>query len=413
MRIWCLAVTTVLISGCCSERAHSPPAGVPGKSVHSADFRASLTNVTHSPFVEGNRITQLVNGDEFFPAMLDAIRNARKTITLENFIWRSGKISDQFIAALSERARAGVRVHVIMDALGTVQLKDTDIETMRKAGVRFVKYHRAPKLHRINNRDHRKLLVVDGRAGITGGSCIADEWMGNAETEKLWRDTDFKIEGPVVPQLQSIFATNWLQTERESLHGEDYFPKDLPVAGKTPMQAFASGPREGDDAARLVYVQGIAAATNNICIGQSYFVPDESVMKELLAARARGVTIEVITPGKIDINIVRRASRSRWPELLKAGVKFYEYGPALYHCKIMIVDDFFVTAGSVNLDERSFQINDEANINVLDREFAAKLRHAFELDKAQSKPITERAFRNRSWMAKAMENFAGLFRSQL
>jgi cardiolipin synthase len=235
--------------------------------------------------------------------------------------------------------------------------------------------------------------------------------MGDAETKDQWRETHFQVEGPAVQQLQGVFAANWLKTEGELLFGPKYFPAPRP-RGESVAQAFRSGPQDGREIARLVYLSVIAAARTNIRIAQSYFVPDNLAKQALLDAQNRGVKVEIITPGRIDAGAVRRASRWLWPELLHAGVAIYEYGPAMYHCKVMIVDDVFVTAGSVNFDERSFRINDESNINVLDPELAAHLIQDFEDDKAKSKRMTPQRWKKTPWYGRVYEGVAALFRSQ-
>jgi cardiolipin synthase A/B len=256
------------------------------------------------------------------------------------------------------------------------------------------------------------LIVADGRVGFIGGACIADPWLGNATDPESWRDTHFVVEGPIVKQIQSIFAENWLESTGVLLEGPDYFPEIQPE-GALLAQAFKSGPREGQEVARLAYLLSIAAARKNIRLSHAYFVPDDLAVEMLLDAVERGVEIEVIVPGTIDSRIGKAASRSRWGKLAESGVKFYEYQPALYHCKVMIVDDLWVTAGSINFDERSFRINDEANINILDAEFAAAQIKVFEADKAQSRSITAAELNRRPFYQRAAEKIAGLLRFQL
>ena len=382
-------------------------------SVTNDVFARSLSSIVGMPFVNGNLITPLVNGDEIFPAMLRAIDSATNTVNLENYLWRSGPVSDEFVAAVCERARAGVEVRVITDALGSIRLKDDDVRRMRTAGVKL-HFYNPPRLHglpKLNFRDHRKLLIVDGTIAFTGGVCIADEWTGDAETKHQWRETHFQVEGPAVGQLQGVFTANWLKTEGELLFGPRFFPPIAPK-GESLTQAFRSGPRDGREIARLVYLSAIAAAKTNIRVAQSYFVPDDLAKQALIDAQRRGVKVEIITPGHTDAGPVRMASRWLWPELLHAGVSIYEYGPAMYHCKFMIVDDFFVTAGSVNFDERSFRINDESNINVLDRDLATVLIAQFERDKVQSRQMTARRYKRTPWYGKLYERVAVLFRSQ-
>ena len=408
-----LPVALCLFPGCIGPRMQLLRQVEVGSSVTNLAFRNSLAAFVGTPFVAGNRITRLMNGDEIFPAMLSAIRAATNTINLEAFLWHSGPLSDEFIAAISERARAGVQVRIITDAVGSMDLDDRDVEALRAAGVNFNFYNplRLHVLPRFYFRDHRKLLIVDGSVGFTGGVCIADEWTGDAETVEQWRETHFRVEGPVVAQLQGVFAANWLKTEGELLFGERFFPA-LAAPGDALVQAFRSGPQDGREIARLVYLSAIAGARDNIRIAQSYFVPDDLAMEALLAACERGVRVEIITPSVIDAGAVRRASRSLWPQLLNAGASIYEYGPAMYHCKFMIVDDAFVTAGSVNFDQRSFRINDESNINVYDAPLAVQLIADFESDKEHSTLTTERKLKMSPWYTRAYESFMGLFRSQ-
>ena len=383
-------------------------------SVNDEAFRDSISHLIDTPLVPGNRVIALYNGDQIFPPQLEAIRKARKSITMENFIFRSGKLSAQFVPVLCEKARAGVDVRLIMDSMGCAKLQQPELDTLEQAGVKFVKYNRTEwhKLLRVNHRDHRKLLVVDGEVGFTGGACLADEWLGNADNEKLWRDIHFQIEGPAVSQLQGIFMDNWMQTQHEVLHGTNFFPHPT-TNGSVYAQCFKTGPKDGVESARLVYLYSIAAARNRIRIAHSYFVPDDLLVNALLAAVQRGVKVEVITPGIIDANVVRRASRARWDKLIRAGVEFHEYQPSLFHCKIMIVDDVWVTAGTVNFDNRSFRINDENGLNVWDKDFAAAQIKAFEDDKAKSRRISVQEYQGRAWYVKAAEHFAAFFRAWL
>lgn len=382
-------------------------------SVGDPEFRNSINNLLGPPLVGGNNVVELLNGDQIFPAMLEAIRNARKTITLEQYIWSPGKLSSQFVAALSERARAGVKVYIITDAIGSAKLTESDLEPLLQAGAQFVRYNPAHwfRLFAVNHRTHRKLLVVDGRVGFAGGVCMADEWLGNAEPPN-WRDTHFRVEGPVVAQIQAVFTDNWLLARSELLHGPDFFPAPA-TAGSITAQFYKSGPDDARENARVSYLLAIAAARKNIRLAHSYFVPSDLAIDTLMAARSRGVKIEVIVPAKSDSQVVGQAARSTWDKLLKAGVEFYEYEPTLYHPKIMIVDDLWVTAGSVNFDERSFRINDEANLNILDRNFAAQMIKTFEADKTKSRRLTAKDMRKVAWPVKWWRAFVGLFRSQL
>lgn len=382
-------------------------------SVSDPEFAHSISRLLSAPLVESNNVVELLNGDQIFPAMLEAIRRAQKTITIEMYIWSSGHVSSNFVAALCERARAGVKVHIIVDTFGSGKLSRSDRATLRAAGAELVNYNPPQpfKLFYFNHRTHRKIMVVDGRIGFTGGACIHDDWQGNAEPGR-WRDTHFRIEGPVVGQMQGTFMDNWLQMSSEVLHGATYFPEPRP-AGTMKAQFFRSGRTDSAENARLAYKLSIAAARTHIRLAHAYFVPDALLFRTLLAARKRGVKVEVIVPGKIDNFAVKKAGRARWRGLLEAGIEFYEYQPTLYHCKIMIVDDIWVTAGSVNFDDRSFKINDEANLNVLDAGFAATMTRSFEEDKSKSTPLTFETFKNRNPVSKFFDHFFGLFRSQL
>jgi cardiolipin synthase A/B len=377
-------------------------------------FANAMGPLTGADFASGNEITTLVNGDGFFPPMLQAIREAKKTITLETYIWTSGYISNQFINALSERARAGVKVHALVDGMGSLKLNRSDRERLRDAGIELYIYGREHWWQvkpNINHRTHRKLLIIDGKLGFTGGWCIDDRWLGNAHLKDLWRETAVRIEGPTVRQMQAVFAHNWMQTTASLLLGEDYFPK-LEKAGSSSAQVYKSGPSEGAQTARLGYLYAIASARQTIDLAHAYFVPDDLAIEMLLEAIARGVKIRVIVPARNDSRFGRAASRSRWGRLLAAGAEFHLYQPAMYHCKSMIVDGVLVTIGSANFDNRSFSINDEVTLNVLDRKVAQENLKIFADDIRQSKPLTREEFEGRPFYIKAADHICGLFRSQ-
>lgn len=382
--------------------------------VDSPHFSRVLGNLMGPSFVSGNQVLGLYNGDEIFPEMLKAIRSATKSITFESYIYWSGKVGAEFAEALSDRARHGVKVHVLIDWVGSQKIDQAFVDGMRKSGVEVERYHalRWYNISRMNYRTHRKILVVDGKIGFTGGVGIADEWGGKGEDPEHWRDTHYKIEGPVVRQMQSTFMDNWLKTRPEVHQSVEYFP-ELTDVGKSYAQMFKSSSREGGSSVRIMYLLAIAAARKTIHIESAYFVPDETTMDELIKARKRGVEVKLIVPGKhTDSLIVRYASREQWGPLLEAGVEIYEYQPALFHCKVFIVDGLFVSIGSTNFDERSFRLNDEANLNVIDREFANAELKVFEKDKERSKLITYEHWLNRSFTSKVIEKLMINFRSQ-
>jgi len=378
-------------------------------------FRRSLGVLLGPPIIEGNKVEALINGDQIFPAMLDAIRSAQKSITLETYIYWSESIGTEFSEALSERARAGVKVHVMLDFMGSMKMDNAQVEKMKAAGVQVQRYHKPVwwKLARMNNRTHRKLLVIDGTIGFTGGVGIADKWRGNGQDEDHWRDSHFRIEGPVVGQVQAVFNDNWTKSTGVVLDGPAYFPP-LVSKGTMPAQMFSSSPTGGSESMHLMYLMAITAARETIDLSAAYFVPDELTIRTLIAAAKRGVRVRLITPGHIiDSDLVRAASRDSWPELLAAGVQISEYQPTMYHVKTLIVDKLLVSVGSTNFDNRSFSINDEANLNVLDAGFAAQMTDIYEADWALAKPVTAHALAKRPWWERATTRFVSLFEAQL
>jgi len=367
------------------------------------------------PVLNGNRYRVLVNGDQIFPAMLKAIRAATKTIDFETYIYWSGAIGKEFADALAERARAGVKVHVLLDWVGSQKMEDSLVEELQSAGVEIRKYHPPHWSHlgRLNNRTHRKLLVVDGRIGFTGGVGIAEQWTGDAQDPEHWRDTHFEVEGPVVAQMQGVFMDNWIKTSGAVLHGAEYFPPLAPLAGGA-AQVFSSSPSGGSASMELMYLMSITAAKRTIRLSSSYFVPNDLAVKTMVAALKRGVKLQIITPGAhIDTETVRAASKARWGELLEAGAEIYEYQPTMYHCKVMIVDEFMVSTGSTNFDDRSFRLNDEANLNIYDAAFAAEQVRIFAADLATSRRITLEQWRARPFKDKMLEHVASLLGWQL
>jgi cardiolipin synthase len=384
-------------------------------SVDDPTFERCMAHLLGPPLIAGNKITTLNNGDEIFPAMLAAIRAAERTITFETYIYWTGKIGREFAEALAERSRAGVKVHVLLDWIGSRSLDNESLDLLRSAGVEVEHYRplRWYSLSRINSRTHRKILVVDGRVGFIGGVCVADEWTGHAQDPAHWRELHYQVEGPVVAHLQAAFTDNWLKTVPSVLNGENYFP-ELVEVGAVSAQVFKSSPREGGDSARLMFLLSLAAARERILINNSYFVPDDRTSAELIAARQRGVNVEIIVAGPIiDTPLTRRASRSQWGPLLEAEIAIYEYQPTMTHCKVMIIDDRWVSVGSANFDNRSFRLNDEANLNVLDEAFAAEQAEIFEKDKLACRQVTLAEWQHRPWREKAIENLAWLLRSQV
>jgi len=357
---------------------------------HDPHFRREMSFLLGPAIIGGNAVTQYSNGKRIFPAMLAAIRAAEHSLTFETYIYWSGEIGREFAEALAERAEAGVSVHVLLDWVGSVKMDTTLIDRMQAAGVEIERYRPLSWYHlaRMNNRTHRKVLVVDGRIAFTGGVGIADQWDGDGEDPEHWRDEHFRLEGPAAAQAQAVFMDNWIKVTGTVLQGDRYFPA-IPAAGVVDAQMFSSSPEGGSESMLLMYLMAIAAAERSIDLSASYFVPDELTRRALLAALARGVVIRIIVPGKhIDAELVRQASRAQWGPLLEAGAHIHEYQPTMFHCKVMIVDGLLVSVGSTNFDNRSFSLNDEANLNLFDKEFAQTMTQVFERDLRHSQRIT-------------------------
>ena len=384
-------------------------------SIHDPEFQRTMGVLLGPTIVPGNRFQALLNGDAIFPSMLDAIRSAQRTVSFETYIYWSGQIGQDFADALADRARAGVKVHVLIDWVGSSKMEKQYLKEMEAAGVEIRRFHepRWYNLDKLNNRTHRKLLVVDGRIGFTGGVGIAGEWTGHAQDPDHWRDTHFKVEGPVVAQMQAVFADNWTKATGAVLHGADYFPA-VAAAGEGAAQMFSSSPSGGSDSMQLMYLLIIGAAERSIDLSSAYFVPDEFSRDAIVDALKRGVRVRIITPGPhTDAETVRRASRALWGDLLAAGAEIYEYQPTMYHCKVLIADALLVSVGSTNFDDRSFRLNDEANLNTFDEPFARQQVETFERDLAQSRRMTLEAWRARPWTEKAWEHAASLLSAQL
>jgi cardiolipin synthase len=289
---------------------------------------------------------------------------------------------------------------------------------MKNAGAEVAFYHNIkwPNVitaRTVNNRTHRKLLVIDGRIGFTGGAGIADEWDGHADGPEEWRDNHYRVEGPVVAQFQAAFLDTWMEATGEVLHGPGYFPA-LDDAGPLKAQMFMSSYRGGSESMHLMYLLSFTAARSSIRLATAYFVPDALTSQALIEARKRGVNVQIILPGPhADPRITREASRARWGDLLRAGIEIYEYQPSMYHCKLMVVDDLWTSIGSSNLDNRSFSLNDEANLNILDENFARQQARIFDTDLVNCRRITLEEWQRRSLAERITEGLASLFGSQM
>jgi len=386
----------------------------------SDQFRRETSALLGPPILGGNSIDILNNGEEIFPAMLKSIASAKKTISFETFIFWSGEVGKEFAKAFADKAREGIEVRVLIDWLGSRIIGSEEESMMREAGVNLKIYRPLNWYHlsRMNHRTHRKILVVDGIDGFTGGVGIADQWRddvrkGKNENEHEWRDFHFKIKGPVVAQVQSVFINNWVKATGTSLYGNDYFPEPE-NPGDISMQCFHSSPTEGAESVRLMFLYMIECAEKSLDISAAYFIPDSLMREALLEARQRNVTVRVILPGQTcDVRAVTHASRELWGDLLSAGVEIHRHQPSMYHCKALIADRKLVSLGSANFDSRSFQLNDEMNINVFDEGFARDLTEIFEEDLKNCSKVPLEEWKNRPLSKKIKDWYYGLYRSQL
>jgi cardiolipin synthase len=391
-----------------------PPVLLPEVAVEDPAFAATVAAYTDAPVAGGNTVDILLNGDQVFPAQLAAIANARRTITYAQYFWADGAVADALVDALTERCRAGVGVDVLLDGFGALTMSREAVERLRGAGcsVAFFRPLSALLSDPINHRGHRRVLVVDGRVAFTGGVGIGDKWTGNGRLADHWRDTDVRVRGPVVRYLQRAFADSWYEATGVRLGGRAYFPP-LKAMGDVTAQVVTSPPERGDVSVHTALLLAIAGARHSILITDPYFVPDRQLTDALLAAVARGVHVAVLTPGEIDANIVRRASRRMLGPLLQAGVKIYEYRAGLLHAKTMVIDGLWSTVGTANLDPRSFAINDEVTVVMYDRAVAARLATIFTDDVRYARRLDYRRWRARPLWQRLLEVLALPFASEL
>jgi cardiolipin synthase len=383
------ATLCLTLSACTLARPHY---ATPDVAVGQPAFVRTLEAHADAELVRGNRGQVLLNGDEIFPAMLAAIREAKSTISFANFIYEKGDVARDMAEALAERCRAGVGVNVLLDAVGSKSMPNKYKTLMERSGCHVASYHSLNPLaiKRINHRNHRRVLVVDGRVGFTGGTGVGEKWTGDGRREGHWRQTDVRVEGPIVRALQSAFAENWRDATGLLLAGAAYFPEIEP-RGSLVAQSIKSSPASGAAEAYLLFFLAIEGARSSILLTNPYFVPDGTMTDALVRAVKRGVDVQIIAAGKADTNLdrlVRQASHAHFGRVLEAGAKIYEYGPALLHAKTMVVDGQWVSIGSANLDNRSFALNNELNLAFLDRGLAARMTEVFREDLKFTKPVT-------------------------
>ena len=398
-----LALLLTITTGCTGIPPHLE---LPTLDIKQPAFAATLGAYTGTTVVGGNRVEILLNGAEIFPAKLALIRGARRTINYAQYVFEGGQPAEDVAAALAERCRAGIKVNVLLDAVGALAMPRALREEMSSAGCRVESYRPLSPftIDRVNYRNHRRILVVDGLVGVTGGSGTSGKWSGDGRQEGHWRDTDVLVEGPVIEQLQGAFAENWLEATGVAIGGPEYFPRRrLDSKGLIDAQVVRSSPAGGSTAMYTMFLLALASARHSIHITNPYFVPDEKMISTLLAAANRGVEVVLLIPGAIDHNLVRQASRSEFGRLLKSGVQIYEYRPALLHAKTMVVDGIWATIGSTNLDNRSFALNEELNLVVYDADFGRQFERMFADDITRCRRITYSHWQHRSLWDRAFE----------
>jgi cardiolipin synthase len=376
----------------------------------SDHFIRVLESTCQTTLEPDNRVDIFTDGTSFYPAMLDAIRQARETINMECYIFTKGEIGTQMIDALSERARAGVRVTIVLDAIGSFGAIHGGAKPLRDAGCRVEPYQRMRwySLARLNNRTHRELLVTDGRVAFLGGAGVADWWWKPHKGKPMWRDMMARIEGPVVPDIQGVIAENWLEASGEILTGPETY-KPSRAAGSAPVFAIKSSPSDRATSSRVLFQTLVESATHSVRLCTPYFLPDEAFRHALVRTAARGVEISVVVPGaRTDQRWVRLASRRMYGRLLGGGIRIFEYGPGMTHVKMLVVDDLWSILGTTNLDNRSFEHNDEVNVAVRDESLAARLTsdftidlsrcHALTLDEWERRPVWEKLVGTVAWI---------------
>lgn len=380
----------------------------------SDHFIHVLESTCHTDLEQGNKIEILTNGTTFYPAMLGAIECARETINMECYIFKRGQVGEQFVDALAERARAGVRVTLVMDAVGSFGAFHQSAKRLREAGVRVEPYQRMRwySLARLNNRTHRELLVVDGRVAFVGGAGVADRWAIPRDGKPIWRDMMARIEGPVVPDIQGVLAENWLECCGEILTDTLTYKPDEAV-GDVPAFAIKSSPSDRSTISRVLFQMLVECSRHRVLISTPYFLPDKAFRKAFRRTAARGAEILVIVPGpRTDQQWVRLASRRMYGTLLEAGVRIFEYEPGMTHVKSLMVDDLWAVIGTTNLDNRSFEHNDEVNVAIRSEDATGRLTHDFDADLQRSREITLADWRRRPVWEKLVGTVAWILERQ-
>ena len=384
-------------------------------SVSFAEALPSIANLTGSPILAGNAVQVLQDGDGFFPPLFADVAKAKESIHIETYVWWKGEICDRLARALAAKARQGVEVRLTVDATGSSKGDDELFEEMAKAGVKISYYHplRLEDIGLFNNRSHRKLAIFDGRVGYVFGHGIAEEWTGHGQDPKHWRDTGVRLRGPIVNAVQAVFTENWVEMTAEVLVGEKYFPR-LGPAGAVRAHMTASSPHGGVSQLEMLYKLAIATAQKRLVIQNPYFIPDGELAGLLARAVQRGVDVRLMIPGPVtDSSVVRHAGHRQFDELLRKGIKIYEFQRTLSHQKVMIVDGVWVHVGSTNFDDRSLDINDEASVGLIDPAVAAEFEAAFARDLKDCKQLDAESWSRRPLWHKLVDRASYMINEQL
>jgi cardiolipin synthase len=377
----------------------------------SEQFRKTLAALTSGALHTRNKVEILANGEVFYEAELAAIRAARTYIQIECYIFQEGRLTDRFVEALTERARAGVKVYMVIDAIGSAAYPKSKFEELKKAGGRVAWYHplRWYSWPRINNRTHREILIVDGEVGFTGGAGFADQWIYGIGKSRRWRDMMARIEGEAVSGLEATFAENWLESAGEVLMRPELFPFRK-ADGNVPVVVVNSSPTSGRSTqARVLFQALLATARSRIYLTTPYFLPDTSLTAELVRAKERDVDVRILVPGtKTDHLLTRSSSRRLYGDLLKVGIEIHEYHPAMLHAKCLVVDGKWSVVGTTNMDPRSFGLNDEVSVAMFDEGIAKRLEQDFAHDLSESRRVTYEDWKKRPATEKSVEFLGGL-----
>jgi len=384
-------------------------------SVDSDEFLTTITGATGVPILAGNRIDVLHNGDEFYPVMLEDIGRAQASITIEAYIYWAGEIGRRFAEALAAKAREGIPVKILLDAVGSATIGSEILETLEKGGCQLAWYNRIHwyTIGQFNHRTHRKSLIIDGRVGFTGGAGIADVWLGHAQSPEQWRDTQVRIAGPAVTPLQTGFAQNWSQTTGELLSGATYYPEHT-CEGDFKVQTVMSSPESGVSSVRLMHYLPIVCARRSIYISNPYFIPDQAAIDTLVEAKRRGVDVRIMISGKHNDNWLARKNSTRlYGQLLEAGVTVLEYNRTMLHQKTLVVDGQWVSIGTTNFDNRSFAHNEETSVCIKNAELAAFMEQTFRSDMRACNRVELEAWQRRGLVTKSLEAVASLLEAQV